>query len=171
MRSGRRERGDGGDGDAVAKRASRRIVAELTPSSSHVPDGTRKAYRETVFIVHGTTPIELRIGVQNSALASLYVETLSDCAAFVTGYNSHSEILSDAANAERQATLEGELRQEGWKVLHGVGRHPSGNWPGEPSLLVLGTGIEAAMGLGKRYEQNAIVWCGTDAVPQLVILR
>ena len=53
----------------------------------------------------------------------------------------------------------------------GMGEHPSGQWPGEPSFLILGLPLDAAKQLGARHEQNAIVWCGTDAVPQLILLR
>ena len=31
-------------------------------------------------------------------------------------------------------------------------------------------GLEEAKVLGCRYEQNAVVWCGVDAVPQLILL-
>lgn len=31
--------------------------------------------------------------------------------------------------------------------------------------------LEAAKELGARYEQNAIVWAGADAMPQLILLR
>ena len=31
--------------------------------------------------------------------------------------------------------------------------------------------VEAAKALGTRLEQNAIVWAGGDAVPQLILLR
>jgi hypothetical protein len=35
---------------------------------------------------------------------------------------------------------------------------------------VLGLALEAAKSLGRRHEQNAVVWSGPDAVPQLVML-
>jgi hypothetical protein len=35
----------------------------------------------------------------------------------------------------------------------------------------LGISRQQAMDLGDRLEQNAIVWCGPDAVPELVLLR
>lgn len=36
--------------------------------------------------------------------------------------------------------------------------------------LVLGLALEAAKSLGNAYEQNAVIWCGADAVPNLVLL-
>jgi len=41
----------------------------------------------------------------------------------------------------------------------------------EPSLLVFGLPLETAGPLGKKLDQNAIVWCGGDAVPELILLR
>jgi hypothetical protein len=52
-----------------------------------------------------------------------------------------------------------------------MGQHPSNKWPGEEIFLVLGLYFEAAKALGERFGQNAIVWCGIDAVPQLIVLR
>jgi hypothetical protein len=37
--------------------------------------------------------------------------------------------------------------------------------------LILGLDLEAARTLGNRMEQNAIVWIGADAVPELVLLK
>jgi len=37
-----------------------------------------------------------------------------------------------------------ELAQRGLAVELGVGQHPSGDWPGEPSFLVYGLALEAA---------------------------
>jgi hypothetical protein len=51
----------------------------------------------------------------------------------------------------------------------GQGEDPS--WLAEASFLVLGLGREEASDLGRKYGQNAIVWVGSDGVPELVLLR
>ena len=38
------------------------------------------------------------------------------------------------------------------------------------SFFVLGVSCAAAQSLGRKFEQNAILWCGPDAVPQLFLL-
>jgi hypothetical protein len=149
--------------------APTRDSSPATPS--RVPADTVQAYRETLFVVQGDHPIMLRIGERNDSILSLYVETQSDCCAFITACNPYSEPLNDVANAERQARLERGLAGQGWKFFPGLGKHPSGDWLGEPSFLVLGVSREEAKALGERFEQNAIVWCGADAVPELVLLR
>ena len=44
-------------------------------------------------------------------------------------------------------------------------------WPPEPSYLVLGSALDAAKAIGTELRQNAIVWCGPDCLPQLILLR
>jgi Protein of unknown function (DUF3293) len=51
--------------------------------------------------------------------------------------------------------------------IDGIGKHPSNNWPGEVSVLVLGLDLEAAKSLARHYEQHAFVWAAGDGVPQL----
>ncbi|MGF6599669.1 hypothetical protein P3T23_004397 [Paraburkholderia sp. GAS448] len=63
-----------------------------------------------------------------------------------------------------------ELTQLGLRFIDGIGQRPASEWA-EPNFLVPGISLEAAKELGERYEQNAIVWCGADAVPDLVLLR
>lgn len=141
------------------------------PATSAVPAATIQAYRTTHFVVKGANPFVLRIGVKSGPLLSLYGKTQSDCCAYLIACNPYSKLLSDSANGERQARLERDLEAQGWKFFQGLGEHPSGDWPGEPSLLVLGMSKEEGKAFGTRYEQNAIVWCGADAIPELVVLR
>ena len=43
------------------------------------------------------------------------------------------------------------------------------NWPGEPSVLILDMGHEAAKALAGQYEQLAFVWADQTAVPTLML--
>ena len=113
----------------------------------------------------------LRVDVANASLLQLYRDTGADRCAFITACNPRSQQWSDAANAERQARLERDLKEQTLVIWGGIGQHPSGLWPGEPSFLVMGISIDEAQALGRQYEQNAIVWCGPDAVPKLLLLR
>jgi hypothetical protein len=56
-------------------------------------------------------------------------------------------------------------------AIPGIGVHPTGEWRGEPSYLVPGLSREAAEELGRQFEQNALIWSGADAVPELLLLR
>lgn len=61
-------------------------------------------------------------------------------------------------------------REAGYACIPGVGRDPRGEWPAEPSVLVLGISRREAEILGRGYEQNAIVFIEKGAAPELVLL-
>ncbi len=129
------------------------------------------AYRETEYQVTEGAPFVLKVDEPCPALLGLYRAKNVSCAAFITACNPFSRELTDSENAVRQTELASELKRRSLSYLEGVGHHPSGDWPGEPSFLALGLALEAAKSLGKAFEQNAIIWCGADAVPNLVLLR
>ncbi|MDP1678785.1 MAG: DUF3293 domain-containing protein [Candidatus Nitrotoga sp.] len=140
-------------------------------SRSEISPETIQAYHETDYRVSGDQSLILRIGEYNESLFRLYKSNKLDSCAFITACNPRGKRLSDAVNAHRHDELGRELQRGGLKFFQGVGKHPVGNWPSEASYLILGLSLEAAKILGKKYEQNAIVWCGSDAVPQLVLLK
>jgi hypothetical protein len=86
------------------------------------------------------------------------------------GLESAQRTQTREVNEAAQAQLEAELTALGLPFLRGEGVDPSGSWPGEPSVLVLGITEEEARRLGRRYGQNAIVVAGRDAVARLVML-
>lgn len=45
------------------------------------------------------------------------------------------------------------------------------DWPTERSYFALGLALEPAKEIGIQFGQDAIVWVGADAVPQLILLR
>ena len=140
-------------------------------STPKIQPETIQAYSETEYRVTGDQPLVLRIGEYNESLSRLYKFNKVDSCAFITACNPCSRSLSDAANADRHDELGRDLQRRGLKFFQGEGKHPVGDWPGEASYLILGLSLEATKILGKKYEQNAIVWCGSDALPQLVLLR
>jgi hypothetical protein len=132
---------------------------------------TLKAYQETEYQILGPVRVILRVGVQSPELALLHHSRRTQCSAFITACNPLGTIVTDAVNAERQAALAEELTRQGRPAIPGIGRHPTGNWPGEPSYWVPGLTREAAQNLGTQFQQNAIIWAGSDAVPELILLR
>ncbi|NBQ67608.1 MAG: DUF3293 domain-containing protein [Nitrosomonadaceae bacterium] len=132
---------------------------------------TIRAYRETEYRVHGKTPACLKVGSQCPELAAIHQAHRTDCSLFITAYNPFGKCLDEATNIVRQEDLANELKQRSLIFIDGIGQHPSKEWPGEPSYLVFGLKLEAAKTLGVKYEQNAIIWTGSDAVPQLILLR
>ena len=141
----------------------------ITPSAISVETVT--AYEQTHYRVLGDEPMTLHIGRQSAELATLHRAERVTCSAYITACNPWSEFVDDRINATRQSQLARELRHRGLVYRDGVGESPSGSWPGEASFLVLGLSLEATKVLGKRLNQNAVVWTGPDAVPTLVLLR
>lgn len=137
---------------------------------SSIPPATLTAYLKTDYCVYGEPPFVLRIGVASKELSALYRQSNTDSAAFITACNPCSRPLAATENTARQADLAAELSQRGLYFLEGEGRHPTDDWV-EPSYLVLGLSLDEAKALGNQFEQNAVVWCGADAVPELVLLR
>ncbi len=129
-----------------------------------------EAYQATDFQVKAEQPFTLNIGLPSQPLEALYKSSRVNSATFITAFNPFSQPLSEDENRLRNAKLIDEIKQRSLKFIAGIGQDPERKWPGEDSILVLGLGLEAAKALGKHYEQNAIVWCDADAVPQLILL-
>lgn len=130
-----------------------------------------QAYQETDYRVDSTTPFIMKVGMASQPLRQLYTHYRSDCAAYITACNHFGRSLSDAENTARQAAFSSELTGRGLEFISGVGLDSKGEWPGEASFLVMGLSLEATRALASKYEQNAVVWCGKDAVVQLVLLQ
>jgi len=140
-------------------------------SNSVIDASTVEAYRSTIYRVNGNPQISLIVDAASSALLSLHQSANVSSSAFITAYNPFSEVVSTSENLRLQGLLAIELKSMNLQCLEGVGQHPSNQWAGEPSFLVLGIELDAAKRLGTQFKQNAILWCGSDAVPQLVLLR
>lgn len=138
---------------------------------SIIDAGTVQAYRETEYRVHDDELFILRVGETCSALVAAHERHRVDCSTYITACNPFSQILDHHANAERHAALGREISQRGLASIDGIGRHPSNHWRGEPSYLIFVLTLEAAKALGTSLDQNAIIWTGADAVPQLILLR
>jgi hypothetical protein len=129
------------------------------------------AYLRTRYRVLGDEGFVLRIGERSEELAELLRHAGRDCAAFLTAWNPRGELASAEQNRHAQDSLLGELRARGFTCVAGAGEDPDGEWAGEESALVPGLGLGEASLLAARYGQNALVWAGADARPQLILLR
>lgn len=140
-------------------------------STSIIDPATRQSYLETHYHVLGNTPFTFEIGIANLSLEKQYKARRVESCAFITACNPFSQSLEKSINADLHAAFSRELRQSNLMFEDGLGQHPSGQWPGEASYLVWGLSLEAAKKLGIKHDQNAIIWCSFDAVPQLILLR
>ncbi len=136
-----------------------------------IDPATVLAYRQTEYRVFGAMAAVLRVGVKCPELALLHEAYNIRCSAFISACNPLGAIVAEAVNRQRHQTLAAQLSQLGLPALEGIGQHPTSGWPGEPSYLVPGLTRTAAQQLGRELQQNAIIWAGADAVPELILLR
>ncbi len=139
--------------------------------SSHIPNDIIQAYLETHYSVYGDKPTTLQVGQRNPELAAIHETFQVASSAFITACNPFSQSLSDANNAVRMEALRRELDERQLTFIEGSGKHPINGWSAEASFLILGTTFDEAKALGEAHGQNAIIFCGADAVPQLILLR
>ena len=136
-----------------------------------IPNDIVQAYLETDYRVHAEPAFTLRVGNQSAELMALHKSLGKVCSTFITAWNPWSKQLGRLDNKALNAALLKELDQLGLTYTEGVGQHPSNAWPGEESFLVFGLPLDESKALGSRYEQNALIWCGEDATPQLILLK
>lgn len=115
--------------------------------------------------------IILNIGVRSERLGALFASCGVACGAFLTAYNPRGAIQSDEANARGHAELADQLGDKGIRSIEGSGSEEGTDWPCEKSWFALGLHLDPAKALGHHFDQDAIVWAGADAVPQLILLR
>ena len=132
---------------------------------------TLLAYLACRYEVHARRAFVLRIGQYSPALAALYARQGCACAAFLSAGNPRGRLATDARNARATRRLRRLLEGRGQRWIAGFGRDPAGVWPGEASVLVPGMALDAAIGLGRWFAQNAVLWVPADACPRLIVLR
>lgn len=128
---------------------------------------TVRAYRQTHYRVLAPQRFTLHIGRRSVPLQVLHATYDVGCSAFISAFNPYSQSWSLARNIARHQALLASLARHGHNFVQGYGRHPAGTWPAERSVLVLGMTLSQALALGAALQQNAIVWSGADALPQL----
>ena len=143
----------------------------ISETPSVLPAALRAAYLDTDYLVWSAEPFALRIGVQSPPLLALFRSSDVDCAAFLTAWNPIGERLDVASNARRQQQLDAHLAGMAIARVRGAGQGRTTQWPAEMSVLALGLTRNDTLRLGRAFEQNAVVWIGPDAVPELLLLR
>ena len=143
----------------------------MTAATQIHPDKVR-AYLATDYrIGHTSQDIVLTIGKRSERLAELFAANGVDCGAFLTAYNPQGTVQTDAANDQAHAELAAKLQALRLHAIEGSGSEEGTDWPSEKSYFVLGLALGPAEEIGTHFDQDAIVWVGAEAVPQLILLR
>ncbi|MCE9632384.1 MAG: DUF3293 domain-containing protein [Planctomycetia bacterium] len=127
------------------------------------------AYRATTYsvVMPDGTRLAWRIGEHSDALERFLAAAGHDHWAFVTACNPRSTRLDETENAVRMGELAHVVRDRGLHSLPGEGRGDGGDWPAEPSLLVLGIEELDAIELIRMFDQHAIVVGSRGSPPRL----
>lgn len=123
------------------------------------------AYQGADYVVHGR--FTLKVGRRSAALDALLEAEGATSAAFVTAANPRGE---KKTTDENLAALEALAASLAYRFYAGEGQDPAGQWPAEPSLLVIGIPRAEAEALGRAHRQNALVFVEKGAAPELVML-
>jgi hypothetical protein len=135
------------------------------------PDKVR-AYLATDYrLGHTPQDIVLTIGQRSERLAALFADKGVHCGAFLTAFNPRGAVPSDAANDLAHAQLAAKLQNLDLQAIEGSGSEEGTDWPSEKSFFAVGLALEPAKAIGIHFDQDAIVWVGPDAAPQLILLR
>jgi hypothetical protein len=126
-----------------------------------------QAYKSTKYKLFKPNLI-IQIGVLNNELNDLLGKNNATEWAYITAYNPFSRVLTDIENQSRHLELKELTRSYLTYEGHGVRTDPS--WEPELSLLIIGISKEEAILIGKKFEQNAIVYGTINIVPELLIL-
>lgn len=128
-----------------------------------------RAYRNTRYVVDAPGgAVVIRIGERCPALDAWLAAEGVGCWAFVTASNPRSEKLDNKNNDLRNSALRKALRDAGYRLLPGRGEADAGDWPPEESVLVAGLDAQAAVALGARHGQHAVV---TGNAGECAVLR
>ena len=128
-----------------------------------------RAYRQTSYYADlPDSRLRLRIGEPNAQLERFLQEQGCTTWAYLTAYNPRGVPVSAERNRALQEDLIALLEKNGHRYFLGEGKGDDGDWPAEPSLLVLGISPDEALGLGRQFEQIAILVGARGGKPELV---
>jgi len=151
--------------------ASEEFRVEGSETPSCLDPETIQAYCRCEYRVFGANPFTLTVGVLSPELALLHERHDVRESAYLTACNPWGRLTDAESNRQAQARLAAVLASLGLPWLEAKGVDPDRLWPGEASFLVLGLARGQACELGRAFCQNAVVYCGAQAVPELLLLR
>ena len=112
--------------------------------------------------------IDIYLSKENEVLQSFLKEQHFDSWCFITACNPFSKALSLEENNALNKKLEADLSI--YTIFPAAGKDTLGDWPPEISFFVGNISKKQALFLGKKYEQNAIVFGDIITLATLILL-
>jgi len=118
-----------------------------------------QAYEATAYCAElPSGRVVIRVGKVCNELDGVLLAGNFDSWAFVSAANPRSIPLPRDRNEERHRLLVRDVTQTRWRWYPGSGEPDEPGWEREPSVLILGVGIDDAIALGRQFGQMAIVF-------------
>ena len=112
--------------------------------------------------------IDIYLKKENAELNSFLKEYNFTSWCFITAWNPFSKAFSIKENKVLNLLLEADLNN--YQIFPAEGKDTLGDWPPEISFFVGDISREQAIFLGKKYEQNAIVFGIVGVMAELIVL-
>ena len=125
------------------------------------------AYQQAIYEVYPEQTIRLRIGEYSPQLNRLLKKYNCATWTIITAFNPHSKCLSELENEQRHQSLIEFLQPLQLTTIDALGRDEGGSWTPEKSLFILGIDRPQAKNIGRKFEQNAIVYGELGKPPEL----
>jgi hypothetical protein len=130
----------------------------------------RAAYENAVYCVFASPGVEFRVGAPSDILDAMMAMSRVRSAAFVSSATARGAASPENEKRLAEFLLRAQTAGLKYRIYQGEGRDPAGRWKAEPSVLIMGIPREEAEALGRRLEQNAIVWIEKGKAPELAVL-
>jgi hypothetical protein len=128
----------------------------------------KMAYEQAIYeVYYGQATIQIKIGESCPVLDSLIAEGDRSSWALITAFNPYSQLLSELENQQRHQRLTQQLTELQLPLFPAVGKDQAGVWIPEPGLLILGIERVEAIAIGRKFEQNAIVYGELNQLAEL----
>ncbi|MCX5589824.1 DUF3293 domain-containing protein [Alcaligenes endophyticus] len=132
------------------------------------PPAMSRAFKQAIYQVHSPVDlVELRIGKVSGSLRKHMQALGIKHAAIISAYNPQAQLTGDNLNRHAHSTLLQAVEALQLPWWPAVNIDPSGGWPAEPSIMILGITVDQARWLARRFRQLAFVSIGPRAVPKL----
>ena len=126
-----------------------------------------EAYKATCYEIIDPK-IEIFIGQENEALQTFLKVNHFENWCFITAWNPFSNALTTEQNIALNHSLSLDLID--FKLFQAQGKDTIGSWPPEPSFFVANITEDEAIALGKKYQQNAIIYGTIHETAKLITL-
>jgi hypothetical protein len=119
----------------------------------------KRAYEQAIYeVYYGQETLKIYIGKRCPPIDDLIVRGNLSTWALITAANPYSQPLSELENQQRHHQLIKHLEKLKLSWLPALGKDLKEIWTPEQSLLIFGIERSLAIAIGRKFEQNAIVY-------------